>query len=293
MALQSNPVARVGSEAREVSLKSIFLRFRWRISFTLSLVVIETLLELLYPLFIGWAINGLLENSYDGVILLAVLGVISVVMGSARRFYDTRIYAGIYQKITPEMVARERQRGQVTSTISARSHLMTEFVEFLENSLPEVIGAVVGLVGVMALVYTLNPQVFVACLMLLTLIMLLYMVTGGLNYRLNAGYNEELERQVVAIEQNNKSLLNRHYRLLMGWNIKLSDLETANYFIIWTGVIALFLYTPVAAIGSGELNYGLVFSLMMYVFEFIERITNLPLYLQQMIRLKEISNRIS
>lgn len=293
MALQSNPVARVGSETREVSLKSIFLRFRWRISFTLSLVVIETLLELLYPLFIGWAINGLLENSYDGVILLAVLGVISVVMGSARRFYDTRIYAGIYQKITPEMVARERQRGQVTSTISARSHLLTEFVEFLENSLPEVIGAVVGLVGVMALVYTLNPQVFVACLMLLTLIMLLYMVTGGLNYRLNAGYNEELERQVVAIEQNNKSLLNRHYRLLMGWNIKLSDLETVNYFIIWTGVIALFLYTPVAAIGSGELNYGLVFSLMMYVFEFIERITNLPLYLQQMIRLKEISNRIS
>ncbi len=293
MALQKNAGSESLPDSPALSLKTIFLRFKWRISFTFSLVFIETLLDLLYPLFIGWAINDLLAGKYDGVYLLVTLGVASILIGSARRFYDTRIYAGIYKTITPEMVSREKLRGQSTSTIAARSQLLTEFVEFLENAMPEVIGSMVGLVGVLMIISALNINVFAACLLLLGLILLIYMLTGSLNYRLNAGYNGELENQVGMIEQQNMKSLKAHYHKLMSWNIKLSDLETGNYFLIWLGVVALFAYSPVAAIGQGELNYGLIFSLMMYVFEFIEKAATLPLYLQQIIRLKEISTRIA
>ena len=130
------------ADSLSLSLKSIFLRFKWRISFTLSLVIIETLLALLFPLFIGWAINGLLNDSYEGIYWLLGLGAITVIMGSARRFYDTRIYAHIYQTITPEMVVREKARGQSISTISARSTLLTEIVEFFENALPQVLSLI-------------------------------------------------------------------------------------------------------------------------------------------------------
>ena len=41
----------------------------------------------------------------------------------------------------------------------------------------------------------------------------------------------------------------------MRWNIKLSDLETMNYFIIWTGVIAVFIYTPITVIGAGGTEF--------------------------------------
>lgn len=276
-----------------LSLKSIFIRFKWRITFTLSLVTIETLLELLFPLFIGWAINDLLNDTYDGIYLLLGLGVIVVIMGSARRFYDTRIYAHIYQTITPEMVLSEKSKNITTSTISARSNLLTEFVEFFENSMPQVITAVIGLVGVLIIIGSLSFNVFLASLGLLALVVLIYLVTGKLNYRLNAGYNSELEKQVAAIEQSDTKHLNLHFRSLMAWNIKLSDLETSNYFFIWIGVVALLVYAPISAIEQGAINYGLVFSLLMYVFDYIEKVATFPLYVQQVIRLKEISNRLS
>ena len=276
-----------------LSLKSILLRFKWRISFTLSLVVIETLLGLLYPLFIGWAINDLLNNSFNGIYLLAGLGISSVVIGSVRRFYDTRIYAGIYQTITPEMVANEKARKQSTSTIAARSSLLTEFVEFFENVLPEVITSFIGLVGLLMIIIALNVEVFFACLALLGLVILIYLLTGNRNYQLNAGYNTELENQVEAINHPDISHAKEHFRCLMRWNIRLSDLETLNYFIIWISVVALFVYTPIAAIDGDIVDYGIIVALLMYVFDYIEKISTLPLYVQQVIRLKEISNRIS
>ena len=277
----------------DVSLSGIFLRFKWRISFTLSLVVAETLLELLYPLLIGWAINDLLADSYRGIWMLLGLGIGHVLIGSTRRFYDTRLYARIYRKITPEMVDGARAKGQPVSSICARSNLLTEFVEFFENSMPEVISALIGMIGVLSILAALNMHVFLACLGLLGLMALIYLLTGTLNYRLNSGYNAELEQQVACIEQNNAALLNDHYKRLMGWNIKLSDLETGNYFFIWIGVLALLVFAPVAAVSGGSNNYGLLFSLLIYVFDYIGKVATLPLYVQQLIRLREIADRIN
>lgn len=260
---------------------------------TLSLVILETLLELLYPLFIGWAINDLLSDSFDGIYLLTGLGVISVLLGSVRRFYDTRIYAHIYQTVTPEMVVHEKARNQSVSTIAARSSLLTEFVEFFENALPEVIASVIGIAGVLIIIGMLNLHVFLASLALLGLVVLIYLTIGNLNYRLNAGYNTELENQVSAIKKPDIKLVHAHFRRLMRWNIKLSDLETGTYFILWIGVVALFVYTPIAAIHGGIVDYGLIVALLMYVFDFIEKVAVSPLYVQQVIRLKEIANRIS
>ncbi len=276
-----------------LSLGTIFFRFKWRISLTLSLVILETLLELLYPLFIGWAINDLLNESFNGIYLLVSLGMLSVLTGSARRFYDTRIYAHIYQTITPEMVAREKVKCQSVSTIAARSNLLTELVEFFENALPEVITSVFGLAGVLIIISALNVNIFLACLALLVLLALIYAAIGNLNYRLNAGYNSELEYQVEAIKQADASHVRAHFKRLMQWNIKLSDLETGTYFVLWIGIIAVFVYTPITAIESGIIDYGLLFALLMYVFDFIEKVATLPLYVQQVIRLKEIANRIS
>ncbi|BBM04074.1 ABC transporter six-transmembrane domain-containing protein [Microbulbifer sp. GL-2] len=279
-------------DRRKHSLLSIFTRFKWRVSLTLSLVVIETLLELLFPLSIGWAINGLLEHSYAGIYLLAGLGTISVLIGSARRFYDTRIYAHIYQVVISEMVTREKAKRQSVSTITARSSLLTEIVEFFENTMPEVITTTIGMVGLLIIISAINLNIFLACLALLALIILIYFVIGNANYQLNESYNNELEYQVDAIKQPNAEHAKAHFRRLMRWNIELSDLETGTYLILWAGILALFVYAPIAAIDEGLVNYGLIIALLMYVFDFIGKVSALPLYVQQVIRLKEISNRI-
>lgn len=277
----------------KISLKNLLIRFKWRISLTFALVVIESILGTLFPLVLGIAINGLLEKSYSGLIYLAGLSVSSLIVGSVRRFYDTRIYSNIYCQIAPEMVEREQKKGSSVSKIAARSSLLTEFVEFLENSMPEAIGAIVSLVGIIVIIATLNLNVLFACLGVLLLIFLIYAVSGKLNYKLNANYNNQLEKQVDTLESQNIGFIKGYYKSLMKWNIKLSNLETVNYLITWVGVIALFIYAPITVIESGVLKYGLIFSLLIYIFEYVDTVITFPIYIQQLIRLKEISKRLA
>ena len=261
---------------QNISLKSLVARFWLKVSLTFSLVVIESLLGILYPLFIGFAINDLIADSYDGVLKLMGLGCLSLVIGSARRLYDTRAYAKISCLIFPELIAAEKARGHSVSKVSARSGLLAEFVDFLENSLPEIVGVTVSLIGILVIVSTLNINVFVACLLLLLLVFIIFFLSGRFNYRLNSHFNNQLEQEVRVIQEDKKPEIIKHYALLMRWKVKLSDLETVNYFVLWVGIIALFVYTPVAVIESGVKDYGLVMAVFMYVIDFIDRDSCLP-----------------
>ncbi len=276
-----------------VSLSGLFRRFKWRISLTFLLVLVETSLGVLYPLFIGLAIDDLQNESFDGLIHLGILGLASLVIGSARRFYDTRIYAGIYRKVAVELVEREQQAGAGVSRTSARTNLLTEFVDFFEDSMPELLGAVVSLLGILVIVAGLSPPVFLGCLLLLGMVFVVYGVTWGRNYRLNEGYNDQYEQAVDVIRAGKKDGITTHFHRLMQWNMRLSDLETLNYAVFWLGAILLFLFTPYSAVVQQGLAAGLILSLLLYVFEFIDWLSELPLHIQQIIRLREISQRLA
>ncbi len=275
------------------TLHGLLLRFKWNISLTLSLVIAESILDLLFPLFIGFAINGLLKHSYEGVISLALLGLLALLIGSGRRFYDTRAYAKIYTTTASEMVIQQEQKGHSISTITARASLLTEFIEFLENSLPMIVTSLIGLFGILVIIFSLNTAVFWACMGVFGLMLTVYLLSGRWNFRFNKEYNDQLEKQVTSLSSKDRSLIETHFRLLMRWNIKLSDLETLNYSAIWLGIIGLLLYAPIAVIDSGVANFGLVFSVLMYVFQYIESVISLPIYIQQLIRLQEISGRLA
>ena len=276
-----------------MTLRQLIARFRWRVGATVTLVLVEAGIELLFPLFIGIAINDLLEDSSRGVVMLAGLGVAALAVGSARRFFDTRAYTGIYEAIATELVSREQRRGTETSKIAARTTLAGEFVEFLEDSMPEIVTASIGTVGMLVIIAGLDLSVFFACLGLLVLLVVTYWVSATRNLALNRGYNDELERQVTTIDSRQPDAIGGHFRALMRWNRQLSDLETVNYAMIWLGVIALLTYAPIQVIEPGQTEYGFAFATILYVFQYVEALVALPLFIQQVIRLREISSRLA
>lgn len=275
-----------------ITITGLLSRFKAKISLTLFLVLSEAILGLLFPLFIGWAINGLLEKSFTGIYLLVGLGTLSLIIGSGRRFYDTRAYSEIYTRVSEEMVTREQAKESSLSKISARASLLTEYVEFLENSMPMILESIIGVVGVLVIIFTLNLTVFWTSVGLLGLMVAIYLLSGKLNYRFNEGYNNAIEEEVNALASRDMHIIRKYFRTVTQWNIKLSDLETWNYAALWLGIIAVLAYTPIVVIGSGVVNYGLVFSTLMYVFQYTESLLMLPYFIQQIIRLQEISVRL-
>ncbi len=275
-----------------LSLPRLLRRFWRKVLPTLGLVSLEAVADVLFPLFVGFAINGLIAGTHGGVAALGGLALAALAVGSARRFYDTRAYAGIYETTVHELVERESEAGRAVSTVAARVTLLTEFVEFLENSMPSIITSAISLVGILAIVASIDRGVLAGCLGLMALVLAQYTVTGRLNYRLNAGYNDELERQVSALS-GDRTRLRRHVEALMRWNVKISDLETLNYAVVFAGVVALLVYAPIAIVQDSPAQYGIAFAAMLYVFQYIEVLAMLPFYLQQLIRLQEISGRLA
>lgn len=273
-----------------MTLLGIYKRYRWKISLTLLLVLLEAIAMLLLPLVIGFAIDGLVVGSYTGVYQLAGVGFGILVSGSVRRLYDTRVYSSIYVDLSSETV--EKDTKSTTSMLTARMNMLKELVEFFENSFPELIVSLIGLLGTIAILYSLNFKIFLGCLFVLFLIVIVFAFTSKRTTTLNYHYNNTLENQVVALDNRNTKSIRTFMMKLMQWNIKLSDLETIIFGIIWLGMTALIVFSVVEAAKDGTLKAGAIMSIVMYVFQFAEGSGMLPLYYQQYLRLNEISERL-
>ena len=270
-------------------MQSLFRRFAGRYALTLALVVVEATGWLLFPLAIGRAIDSVLNDSVRGLVELGSLGAFAMGIAVLRRLVDSRAYARIYTTLGEEMVADAP--GASTSARTARLDMLKEVVGFFENSLPELLISVLGLAGTVIILATLSGPVFVGCLISMSATIALYALTGRLTTRYNAGLNDEHERRVDIVHSGNSTRVARHLKRMMRWNIRLSDLEAANYGVNWLFMTALMVYS-VSAAAERTIDYGSVFAVVMYVFQFMESMMLLPFHYQQWLRLREIAGRL-
>lgn len=272
-----------------MSLRDVLLSYKWQFLFTLVLVLIEAALLVLFPLFIGYAIEDAIGQKFKGMLLLGILGVGSLIIGAGRRCFDSRFYAKVYENLGADVVGHPQMS---TSSKTARLGMQREIIEFFENAIPEIINNTIGLIGTLLIVALLDRTIFVGCLLILLIILMVYGSSKKRTVRLNALFNDELEKQVVVIEDNYPIMVRRHLKRLMKWNIRLSDLETINFSIIWLFMI-IFLVGSIGSVAyGGVLQYGAIFSLILYLFQFIESMMVMPLFYQQWLRLTEITDRL-
>ena len=271
-------------------MHALLTRFAGRLSVTVALVVFEAAGWVLFPLFIGRAIDSVLAGSVRGLYEFGVLGIATMGIAVLRRLVDSRAYGRIYITLGEEMAASAAASS--TSKRTARLGMLREIVEFFENSFPELVSSVIGLGGTVLILAALNRPVFLGSLAVSVATVLLYALTGRLTTRYNQGLNDEHERQVDAVDSGDPARLGAHLRATMRWNIRLSDLEAANLGINWVFMVALLVFA-VSAATMETAEYGEVFAVMMYVFEFVESMLMLPFYYQQWLRLREISGRLA
>ena len=274
-----------------MNLIQVVKEFRWQFAFTFSLILLEAAAILLFPLFIGFAIDDALQGIIKGSILLSILGILALVLGAGRRFFDSRFYAQVFQSKGAMIIGSMHE--QQSSVKAARLGMINEMVGFLEDSLPELINSIIGLVGVVVIIASLNIQVFWGCILVTLVIFLVYSLTASKTLRLNRAYNNELETQVDVIHKNSPKLLHHHLGRVMRLNVQLSDLETVNFSVSWLALMLFLVAAILISAQVGMVKYGALFSLVMYIFQYIESIISLPLFYQQWLRLKEIRERLN
>nr|WP_246335919.1 ABC transporter six-transmembrane domain-containing protein [Vibrio marinisediminis] len=255
------------------------------------MVIVENLLMALLPLFIGYSIDSLMAGQYHDLIVLAAVITTLVFVAVIRRFYDTRIYGEIRVRIG--LKTDDFLREHTVTTRNARLTMSRELVDFLENDLPSLLTAIIQLVvtvGVLAsFSYLLALSASVAGIIMLAI----YALFHRAFIELNAALNTQMERQVNVLSFLSHNGLYAHLQKLKTREIKLSDTEAMLYglvFIVLFGFVLtnLMLTTQLNAPTAGQL-----FSVVTYSLEFVEAAIMLPVTLQTLSRLSEISQRLN
>ncbi|TDX01508.1 ABC transporter six-transmembrane domain-containing protein [Dinghuibacter silviterrae] len=273
------------------ALRRIFLQHKYRLTLTYSLFGLEMLGNLLRPFFLGEAVNDLLKGSYRGLIILALVHFGYLAVGTLRHMVDTRTYTSIYTQLVTRMLTRDFDDTDV-SRLSAHSTLAREFIDFLEFDLNFIIEAVYNLVGSLVLLFFYDKVVVLVCLAILVPVVLISYRYGQQMKRLTRFKNDELELQVDVISTRDEREINRHYRLLRKWQIRISDREAWNFGVMELLVLLVITASLLLITHGKTLLAGDIIGIYTYILKFVSGLDTIPYTVQRYSSLKDISERI-
>lgn len=275
----------------QLSIGSLLSRYRWRIIVTWGLTLLETGLLALLPLFIGQSIDGLLsENPNPFFTLLGGLCLL-LILGVARRIYDTRAYGTIRVALGEEVINRTGQTA--VSAKTARLDMSRELVDFLEVEAPVVLTACVQVCVSIIILFSFHLALAGTAAAAAILSIGLYGLFSGRFFKLNRDLNEQMERQVNALEASKPGIVRQHLLSLRRFEVRLSDTEAGVYGLIFLTLLAMLSVNLWFAATQIDVSPGEIFSIVTYTYQFMEAAVILPAALQSLTRISEITTRIN
>ncbi|RBW62747.1 ABC transporter six-transmembrane domain-containing protein [Ruegeria sp. A3M17] len=274
-----------------LSIATLLRVFRTKIATTWGLTLVETALFTLLPLLIGYSIDGLSNGDYTSFIHFGVAMATLLVVSTLRRIYDTRAYGTI--RVEMGKAQAERDAGREVSVLNARVLMARELVDFLENEAPESMGAIVQVLVSVGILMSFHGALATAAGAAAVIIMIIFTLFSRRFFRLNGLLNHQSERQVTALQSMDLKKIGQHLFRLRTHEVRLSDSEAFVYAAIFAVLLSMLAFNLWFAATQSGATAGQIFSVVTYSFEFVQSVVVLPMVLQSLARLSEITERIN
>ena len=261
-------------------LKHIGQTHRRKLITTFSLVGLDNLLLLVYPVFGGWAINAVMEGNVWQAMLYGVVVLLMWIIGAARRIADTRTFTKIYTEIAVPVVLEQRKQEVPHSAITARVTLSREFVSFFEEHLPIAATSLVSIFGACMMLLILEFWVGVLAVAILALFLWLLPHFAAISENLYFRLNNRLERD------------NRHYGWVAKLRVLISTREALGYLSIGMAMSVLFGFAFIHMTLKGYGSAGHIYSVSTYLWMFAMSLDDVPRLVEQYSNLKDIGQRV-
>ena len=273
-------------------LKHIGQIHRRKLITTFSLVGLDNLLLLVYPVFGGWAINAVMEGNVWQAMLYGVVVLLMWIIGAVRRIADTRTFTKIYTEIAVPVVLEQRKREVPHSAITARVALSREFVSFFEEHLPIAATSLVSIFGACMMLLILEFWVGVLAVAILTLFLWLLPRFAAISENLYFRLNNRLERDNHLIRDGNERQLYRHYGWVAKLRVLISNREALGYLSIGIAMSVLFGFAFIHMTLKGYGSAGHIYSVSTYLWMFAMSLDDVPRLVEQYSNLKDIGQRV-
>ena len=134
----------------------IFKQYKYQLSWIYLFMLLTELSTLSTPFLLGKSIDGLINGSYNWMILLGISYFLTNFFNYKRMVYDTKVYTSIYNNIALTFLKRNDVD---VSTKIARTDMAHEIVNVLEGYVHYYIATIVTIIGSLIFIYTENWKV--------------------------------------------------------------------------------------------------------------------------------------
>lgn len=274
-----------------VSIGRLVRRYWPQISLTWGLTIVETILLASLPLLVGWSIDGLLTDNWTAFQgLLGAMGAL-LLIAVTRRLYDTRVYGTMRVALGRSVVAKAN--GGPVSKTTARLDMSRELVDFLENEAPMVLTAFIHLILSVIVLFSFHSLLAFAAISAAIASLSVYGIASRYFYRVNGDLNAQTEKQVQVLERGVAQALHTHLFALWHHEVKLSDAEAIVYGLIFAVLMLMLGFNLWFSTTQFGASTGQIFSIVTYSYEFMESAVTVPIVLQSLTRVSEITVRIN
>ena len=265
---------------------------RRRIRTCYGLVAGENLLDLLWPFAIGLAVDGLIDNTWAGLAVFVALSLAHTALSFIRQRYQTRTFNPLYADIAADLVAQQRAAGIDTASVSGRTELAAEYVDFLDRDIPLAITAAFTVAGSLAMLFLYDPLVGAAAALVAAPVMVLNRRLMARSEGLYHDLNDLAELEVDVIDRGRRAESQRHFGLVGRRWVRLSDNEAASWGIVEVVAVALWVFTLVR-VTSGTIDVGATIAMIAYAAFYTAGFDEVPGVLQRLARLRDIKRRLN
>jgi ABC-type multidrug transport system fused ATPase/permease subunit len=264
---------------------------RRRVRVCYVLVVGENLFDLLWPFAIGLAIDGLIDGSWVGVGVFVALSLAHTAVGFVRQRYQSRTFNPLYAGIAADLVEQQRGAGVDMASVSGRTELVGEYVEFLDVDIPLSITAGFAVMGSLVMLFIYDPQVGVVAAALAVPVTLLNRRLMAHSQGLYRELNDLAENEVDVIRRGQRAESRRHFGIVGRRWVRLSDAEAVSWGTVEILSVGLWVFTLTRAT-SGPVDVGVIIAMIAYVAFYTAGFDEVPGVLQRLTRLRDIRRRL-
>lgn len=270
-----------------------FARAHWgRLSAAYAVSMAGSVAGQLYPFATALAINGVLERRYAAIGWLVACHFSALVLEVTAKMLDTRVFTRVYGDLAGSFVRRAHDEGQDPSLFAARSALSREYVTFLERDVPAVLFATIGLTVSLSALFWYDMAIGLACLALVLPLLAINRWLARRSLALNRGLNDRLEREIDVLRRGRASTVQRHFRALGAWRVRLSDAEAKAYGAMEISVILLFVVALARLADGDAARAGDIYAIFAYLWKFVVALDQVPQLVQQMATLRDLNGRL-
>jgi len=255
-------------------------------------IILAELLLLTEPFVLGKTIDGLIVNNYDWLFVFLFIKIFFYLFMYKKMVWDTKVYINIYNRLVLNYIKKDYDSD--SSTKMARTDMVNNVVNFLENDIHYYIMAIMSVIGSLFFIFTASVStglVVLACTIPIILIVALFYKKIAQNTKL-IYTNEEKKMSVFNLDSVNliESFFNRRAKLF----ISQSTLQAKNWLALnVTRTLFLILALIVFTSDVVGLSQGEAISMYQYIQQFLLSLLSIPISIETFTRIKDVINRIN